>query len=424
MPNQKTLVIGSTRHLHVTSVPWTDVETVNIVDYQTVVINTRSLTDGFLSNSFKVFLEMRTALSRLLQTEGRIIVIGDLPRNVKLTHRDDRAFNYGWSPIKIGVDAEAGDSIEIDHEAFPKYLNHFRHWDSYYFIPPTTWLTTEFYQLVGPLPTSNFRLMALPYRSNRYSKLLAGSYFATYEDHARRLNFGELTLLPYISTLDPRDAVNLVLEDLLDLPQLTLPPDWVQSVEMPIIPEIEHAIGAREATIAAIRAEITEYQTQKEGLEKYKKLLYASGLELEDIFAQALIKCGGSVKAAAYSQEEFILEYKNKVYLIECKGIGRSMALTHVRQVVDYMMKFEEDTGRKGKGILLGNPWRDRPPAERGRSETVIYPPNVITRAAELGVSLVWSVDFFEVFCKFLSEGTTGERILDQITNQTGVVQF
>jgi hypothetical protein len=37
------------------------------------------------------------------------------------------------------------------------------------------------------------------------------------------------------------------------------------------------------------------------------------------------------------------------------------------------MMKFEEDEGQAGKGILLGNAWKDLPPTERGKEETGIF---------------------------------------------------
>jgi hypothetical protein len=216
----------------------------------------------------------------------------------------------------------------------------------------------------------------------------------------------------------------LVLEDLLGLPQLVLPPDWVAGVAMPIIPEIDDAITGKQSALAELQAEIARDEKQKAELEAYKALLYAGSFELEDIFGKSLHRCGGTIKPAKYSQEEFVLEYKGGVYLIECKGVGRSMALTHLRQLMDYMMKYQEDTGEKGRGILLGNPWRDRPLAERDTKETVIFPDNVIGRANEWKVSLVWSVDFFQAFCRFLAGSETGEAILDRITNSVGIVKF
>jgi hypothetical protein len=130
------------------------------------------------------------------------------------------------------------------------------------------------------------------------------------------------------------------------------------------------------------------------------------------------------VTPAKYSQEEFVFEHKAALCLVECKGVGKSIALTHIRQLFDYMTKFEEEEGKKGKGVLLGNAWRDLMLHDRGLENTAVFPDNVIARGQQLGIALVSSVDFFNVFCRFLEREVTGEAILDRITSAVGVVDF
>lgn len=88
------------------------------------------------------------------------------------------------------------------------------------------------------------------------------------------------------------------------------------------------------------------------------------------------------------------------------------------------MTKFEEDERRNGKGILLGNAWRDLPIADREQQATVTFPDNVIARGQQLGIALVCSAEFFHAFCRFLAGEITGEAILDRITNAVGVVNL
>jgi hypothetical protein len=176
--------------------------------------------------------------------------------------------------------------------------------------------------------------------------------------------------------------------------------------------------------IEALEAEIAQHQREKQEIEKFKKLLYGDGKELEDIFSLCLEKLGGKVKEAKYSEEEFILEYKEEQYLVECKGVGKSIALGHVRQLLDYMFKFEEDEGKPGKGILFCNAWKGLSLQERGTASTVIFPENVINRANSVGIALVNSVDFFGAYAGFLAGQVLGETILDRITSSTGVVNF
>jgi hypothetical protein len=110
--------------------------------------------------------------------------------------------------------------------------------------------------------------------------------------------------------------------------------------------------------------------------------------------------------------------------LIECKGVGKSIARSHVVQLLGYLAKFEENEGRSGKGILLGNAWKDLPIDQRGQTDNVMFPDNVITSATSNSIALVSSVDFFHVFCRFLAGEVTGNVILDRITSAVGVVSF
>jgi hypothetical protein len=195
MPIPRTLVIGSTRHQHVTSIRWEDVGSVNILDFDIVVANMRSLTDQFLKQSMTL-RDLRKKLARLLVTNGKIIVIGDLPRTVKL--KNDYVSNYSWSPLGIGVTVEAGDSVEIvDATKFPKYMAYLKSWDFYYFLPGNS-LTGELIDVCGPPGLVNYQANTILYAKNRYSRMLAGFYLYKYGDRqfGEPESLGDFILLP------------------------------------------------------------------------------------------------------------------------------------------------------------------------------------------------------------------------------------
>ena len=242
--------------------------------------------------------------------------------------------------------------------------------------------------------------------------------------HAGSLDAGRFILLPSIEDLETRQKVNLFLEDFLGKPQQTLPPAWTETVPMPRTSEIQADIDRKRARIDALETEIAERQKETQEIEKFKTLLYGDGKELEELFALCLEKLGGKVRAAKYSEEEFVLEYKGELYLVECKGVGNGIALGHVRQLSDYMLKFEEDEGKPGNGILLGNAWKALPLEERQTTSTLTFPENVISRATAWGIALVDSVDFFHAYTGFFAGQISGETILDRLTSSTGVVSF
>jgi hypothetical protein len=133
---------------------------------------------------------------------------------------------------------------------------------------------------------------------------------------------------------------------------------------------------------------------------------------------------GATVKPAKYAQEEYIIEVDNEEFLIEVKGVSKSISLTHLRQLNDYILKYQEETGKECKGILLGNAWRDMPPVMRDGEDTPMFPDNVVKRAEQWGISLVSSLTLFDAVLKVLGKEAEAKDILAYITTAKGVVHI
>lgn len=430
MGTPKTLVIGSLGHQHVKCVDWKDISTVNIVDFDLVIVNTRPLALEFLQNcDVKFFDDVRSKLSRLLLSSGSIIVLGDRFHYHRFSEWTSHS-NYSWSPVKIWTANESGDTVVIETTEFSKYTEKIKSWSFLYEFPSgTDDLTDELQRVCGKHSSQyeyHFDVNRLV--GNRYGKILAGTIILRttfkidkYSDRKARLTLGPLSFFPLVDGMDPRQAVNIFLEEALSLPQETLPPQWVDNIPMPFIAGIQKQIDEKKGSIGIIETEISNHLLEKSNLEKYKLLLYGSGFDLEQIFSQCIEKLGAKVIPAKYSDEEFIIEYRSEEYLVECKGIGKSVARSHVVQLLGYIAKYEEETGKTGKGILFGNAWKEIPVAERDQP---FFPDNVIASAKSNDIALVSSVSFFHVFCKFLAGEIAGEKILDAIVNSSGVVEF
>ena len=421
----KTLVIGSTGHLHVTCVDWPDISKVNVVDFHLVIINVRSLTKQRMISIGKLaFDKLRKSLARLLASNGSIVAVGEQAEYVDINNYT-QVSNYAWSPVTIGTKSESGDTIDIRVNSFPKYFSHFKAWDYYYFLPNSC-LTHELVDVCGQMEHVEYQPLNQEIVVNRYGESLAVRY--QFGIKPRRsgngLTLGPITLLPAIHELAERDAINLVLEDLLELPQKELPPVWAEYIEIPELSKYRAEIERRRNAIRELTAEIEQLDGKVESVQEFLKLLYASGTDLENIFSRCLTECGGKITPAKYSREEFVLEVGQGKFLVECKGVGKSVALGHVRQLMDYMLKYEEDEKEPGKGILFGNAWKDLPPEKRGLRETTNFPDNVIARATANEIALINSVDFFKAFCRFLAGEVTGQSILNRITMSNGIVSF
>lgn len=420
----KTLVIGSMGHAHVTCARWEDITKVNVVDFDVVVVNCHVLTEKYLQTlKWDFFDHLRTQLTRLLVSGGTIIALGIRKHRARIT--DHTSLNtYSWSPIDIGTQIEAGDTVKRDTGDFPKLLSNLKRWEYWYFVPNSC-LSHELTNICGSTTSFKYRNTFAPFASNRYGRVLAGSIRFTITAKEERdrepLTLGPLVVLPAINDFGYRESINHVLEDLLNLPQEDLPPAWIDQIVVPGVSAIEAAIAAKQTSISDLQAEIAALSEQKRALDYYKQLLYMSGTALERVFATCLEKLGGTIRPAKYSEEEFVLEYKGATYLVECKGVSKSIALSHVRQLTDYMLKYEEDEGVAGKGILFGNAWKDLPVEDRDKADTPHFPTNVVARSRTLDIALVSAPAFFEAFSHFLEGRLSGDAILERLTKTAGV---
>jgi hypothetical protein len=425
--DNKTLVIGSTGHAHVTCVEWSGLLEVNVVDFDLVVLTCRPLTKEFLNSlPWDFFAKVRKRLTRLLHSGGRVVALGVETQHAN-SGGDSRPHNsYSWSPIAVGTVSEAGDTIKILRAEFAPYLEKLQRW-GYWYTVPSDCLTRELTEWCGGLSETKYNIDQVSLATNRYDKRLATiiTIRATGKQSAAiTTNFGPLVLLPDIPELDSGEGMNLVLEEILGLPQTTLPPAWAADLVVPGIVELDTAIEARQETIRGIKIEIATMVMKKGELEWFRKLVYETGTELEKVFSVCLERMGGSITPARYSQEEFVFEFEGQRSLVECKGVVKSASLTHLRQLTDYTLKYEQDEGAIGKGVLFVNAWRNLPLTDREKDDTLTFPANVIARASQLGIALVSSIGFFHAFCQFLEEKKDGAAILRLLSATNGVVNL
>jgi len=417
-PPPKTLVVGSSGHAHVTCVAWTDLKTVNLKDFDAIVFNVASLDDKTITRlpRYGFFDEVRNQLSRLMGSGGRIIALTPERREIK--QKDNWRTNWEWSPIEIGTQPEVGDTVEFKRPVFGRYLSKLKRWTFYFFIHEDA-LTNELTDVFGPPYTTEYKLPADAFVINRYDKMLAGEVSLRVPGQ----KCGSITVLPLIAELEQKEAMNLILEDLIGKPQQSLPPDWVDQIPMPFVDAINAEIARKNAAIESLQQEIAARAQELTEIEKWKKLVYTTGRELEQIFEEAVIEFGAKTKPAA-AEEEFIFEHKGNACVVECKGVGKSISLEHVRQTDSHVLKFITAENRNGKGVLLGNAWRNLPLNERGKTDTPIFPDNVVKHAARREIALVGADDFLEVFCRFLKGEVSGEAVLDAMNTQSGIVDF
>jgi len=432
--NRKVVVIGSGGHAGVTCVSWTDEQLPNIVDFDVCIVSVRSLTDEVL-NTIKVgrFKEISKKLVRLLISSGTVIVVMENHKWITVSKKTYTSrTNYEWLPFAISFTTESGDTIEFPKSDFNTYLSKLKSWHFYHFCKL---LDIEWQPYIG----KDFKVTIpiQPIAQNREGRHLASTalvkfYAPTYVGYEGRTithseppdrETGQIVFLPPIAELDGQESVNLILQD-LGFVRTTSEPAWVQNIEVPGTSKLRAEIVQLTQSAGEIERSIARIEAEYEKLRRYRSLLYSSGAQLESIFRDSLILLGATVEEAKYAKEEYLLLWKDVECLVEVKGNSKSASLDNVRQILDYTIHFQKDTGREGKGVLFVNSWRLIPAVERDTTEKPTFPDDVRKTAAKHGIALVSSITYFEALCRFLRNEIKSDEILDRIVQTNGVVTF
>ena len=198
-------------------------------------------------------------------------------------------------------------------------------------------------------------------------------------------------------------------------------PDWAQKIEMPGVSDLMSQSISAEATISMESKRVKILNARIAEISSYRRLLYGTGTELEAIVKRSLEQLDATVSPTQYAEEEYVLEFKGEEFLMEVKGVAKSITLTHLRQLNDYLLRYQEETGKECKGILFGNSWRNLAPEMRGKEDTPEFPDNVIRRAEQLSISLVSARGFFQEFVKALEKPELSNDVLSGLTRSSGV---
>ena len=432
------LMLGCTSFAGFDSVAWEDQVVPNIPDYDLVIVSVPHITEEFLKSVKGDFLQdLRHALVRFLHSGGKMVALVSANFTVQRPSKYPEPISSNhWCPIAYTTREEAGKSIVRKQEMYSSYLNKMSEW-SFYLSIPQAFLTRELIDFYGPTHKTMYNLKLEPYLENRYGRVLAGQFHVEVRRERKRSNqwgptsseypkvpddmTGTIVLLPLIDRISPEEALAEILQEEVGFSLASPEPDWALKIEMPLVPELVRQLETAQAIIVHEGKTVEQLKAQISAICSFRRLLYGTGSELETIVKRSLEQLGATVSPSKYSQEEYILEFDGQEFIMEVKGVAKSISLGHLRQLIDYLLKYQENTGKDYKGILFGNAWRNTPPEMRGTEDTPEFPDNVVKRAEQLGISLVSAKAFFDAFVRALKAPEVSNDLLAAITRSSGI---
>lgn len=467
--SKNVLIIGSYSVEGIDSFSWFQ-ELPNISDYDTIILDTaRIFVSWSLAGKLKhfkgniYFLQnpseldkkiksnihmVREKLIEILEFDVNIYVLylPDIDISTGITHIDmsgDALIPFvntnAWCPISIDIVSEKGKTIYVKDDSYKGYFSDFKGWE-YYFVPDslkTDELESYYRQKWKVIP--HLDIIA----TNKTDKPIAIEFLPRFhfwpsKEQLRRFPFdqygwgfylnkkmgGSLVLLPVADKYNTGPLIEILLQRGKEFEE-TPPPSWVNNIEVPGEVSLKREIAVEKQNLEAVEAKIEELEASLMGVEKYKRLLYADGLELQDICKLTLEKLGAKLKPSPVS-DEFMIEVDGKEALVEVKGSTKNIDKDDIGQLItdlgQLVMTMEEP--KIVKGILIGNAWRLLPLEDRDTKDKPLFTGHVVQYAETQNIGLISTTDLFKAYCKTVEEPQHKTEILSKIISGKGVIKF
>lgn len=426
MGDRRVLILGAKGFAKIDCYDWNEVSIPNIPDYDIVFISVQSLTNNLKTRLVQD--QLRKDLLELLETNGILVALGCQEESI-ISFKES---NYSWCPIPLAITNKSGTYFDYGDSTLEEYFENVKKY-SYYFEIPKDFLDGEYlYEYIVTNSVKNrhgkyiaAKIKFLRYKVKKVPRSSTGDA-GTKNTLTERHESGAFIFLPSPTDITDLEAINVLLNKYFNIYQKTLPPDFTLSIDVPSLSSVRKKIENNLKDIDRLSQENKALQEKEAELIKYKELIYETGIPLEEIVKKIFTDLGYKPKPPLH-KEEFIVEFKNKKGIIECKGNNKSIKRDDFRQLLDYIKEYEIDGSLDYKGILIGNAWRLLPIQERNKSGTPIFPigrDGVTDVAAKHDIALVSAVGLFDVFLKYLEGEMAAEDIMDKIFSAKGIVGF
>lgn len=228
---------------------------------------------------------------------------------------------------------------------------------------------------------------------------------------------GKVILIP-IPKIDTRDSkkyseflrllIDLSKEEIEELIEKKREePDWVEKY---VVPEE-----------LKLRDKISELQEQYQTLTEAHKLFYEMSKTLTKTVAFVLSSMDFNSKMKEDEGIHDIEICESDCDFVEVASSEKDwINITKTRQLLDWCRRYEQERGKKPKGVLIANPYCNYPLSERDEPFT----PAALKHAEAEDFCLITSEQLYSIFCKFLKDEIDKDKIKKLLLSTKGLLSF
>lgn len=198
----------------------------------------------------------------------------------------------------------------------------------------------------------------------------------------------------------------------------TMPlPEWTKDYKLPNEQEIINDINDIDMKIEKLRIEKDKTNEQLVKLQNKKRLFTACDTELEEIVKDTFEEIGFSILKFGGNEEDILMEYKKKPFIVEIKGLDKSAAEKNAAQTAKWIANYFAETGKKPKGILIVNAFKNK--LLEDRQET--FPNQMIKYSAQQEICLLSTMQLLNIYYAIINNPSEKTKIIDSIFKTNGI---
>ncbi len=219
------------------------------------------------------------------------------------------------------------------------------------------------------------------------------------------------------------DDVDFVLESIRDLDNTLNDkceiPEWINKVVLSNEKEDNAEIKKIDFQIQKLLARKSRIQLILNDNYKFKKLLYSTGKELEEIVKNVFEELGFNLLQSRPNRSDLNLKFNDNYFVCEVKGLTKSAGEKNSNQLQKWETEFFEDYEIHPKQVLIVNSFRNLPLSERVEDT---FPNQMLDYAIKKEQCLITTTQLLCFYLNWLDNNDILENFIDKITSTNGIL--
>jgi len=195
-------------------------------------------------------------------------------------------------------------------------------------------------------------------------------------------------------------------------------PAWIKNYVLSNEKSDVNAIKKIDEQIEELTFQKTMFQSKIDDNFRYKKLLYATGNELEIAIRNLFSELGFGFLPTRLNRSDLNLTYKDKHFVCEIKGLTKSAGEKNSNQLQKWETEFYEDYEIHPKQILIVNSFRDKPLEERVEDT---FPNQMLDYAIKKEQCLITTTQLLCFYLCWLENHNILDDVVDKIIKTNGI---